>query len=216
MKSEEDGSLATIISIFPRKLVEHKPGIQPSEYVIPAGNPERPGLLIINDNVFYLMNPDPLSDGKDVPSIRVPVRAMEMAQSIIMDYVNALISVETGKCPGIFCVKGGFEDSDLVKVRFHKEIEIYYNFQLEWFKSLVLMGDEIWKGSRSLAGISDLQREACRSLRLDREWLVTTQNAELIKCRFCTSLVSNDAIVCPACHHVLNQEKYKSMNPVVI
>src|SRR6266496_1776829 len=201
MKSEEDGSLATIISIFPRKLVEHKPGIQPSEYVIPAGNPERPGLLIINDNVFYLMNPDPLSDGKDVPSIRVPVRAMEMAQSIIMDYVNALISVETGKRPGLFCVKGGYDDPILIKTRFSRELKLYNDYQMEWFKSLVLMGDEIWKGSRSLAGISDLQREACRSLRLDREWLVTTQNAELIKCRFCTSLVSNDAIVCPACHH---------------
>src|SRR6266516_6856397 len=111
MNQENNSSYATIVSIYPRKLVEVKPGLFPSEYVIPAGNVDKPGLLMINDDIHYLMNPDPLLDGKDVRQIKIPVRAMETAQSIIMDYITALIAFESNhRQPGLFAVKGGYDD----------------------------------------------------------------------------------------------------------
>jgi hypothetical protein len=216
MGRESDTSLATIVSIFPRRLVEVKPGLNPAEYVIPAGSVDNPSMLIIEDNVYYLMDSDPLSDSKIQSKIKVPVRPIELAQSIIMDYVSALISVESNKMPGLFAVKGGYDDPKLVKARFHQNIQTMNEVQISWFQALVLMADEIWAKTRAPHGISDLQREACRQLHIEREWLISAKPSDMVKCKFCTMLVNSDAVICPSCRHVINPEKYKAMNPISV
>lgn len=207
-----DSAYATIISIFPRKLIEYKPGLQPSEYVIPAGNMEKPGLLLIGDDVHYLMNPDPLSDGKDVRQIKVPVKAMEAATSVIMDYITALICFETGQQPGLFCVKGGYDDPLIIKNQFNKELVAYNDMQNKWFQALVLMADEIWAKTRSPQGISDLQRDACKHLHIERDWLISSSSIDMNKCPYCMSFVNVGAIFCATCRHVLDQERYNKLN----
>jgi len=209
----EDHSLATIVSIYPRKLVEYKPGLFPSEFIIPYGTFDIPGLSIIGDNVHYLVNPDPLSDTRDVAQIKVPVRAFDCAQSVIMDWVNALINVEPGQQPGIFPVKGGFDEPSLIKIRFMKEMEQYRMYQTKWFESLVLSADEQYAHTRSPAGISDMQREACKALGLKREWLIEARIEVGMKCPFCANPINPGAIFCSFCSHVLDKKKYEELNP---
>src|SRR6266487_5258452 len=200
MNQENNSAYATIVSIYPRKLVETKPGLFPSEFVIPPGTLNQPGLLMITDDVHYLMNPDPLSDGKDVRQIKIPVRAMEAAQSIIMDYITALIAFESNhRQPGLFAIKGGYDDPLLIKTKFSKELTMYDEMQKRWFQALVIMADEIYAQTHSPAGISDMQRHALKELNLERDWLITTQNAAMPRCPFCMNLVQHGAIVCQHC-----------------
>lgn len=207
--AEFDMSQATIVSMLPYTLTEVKPGLNPNEFIIQGKGKDEFGLTIIPDNVYYLINPDLLSDAKEVRQIPVPVKAMELAQSIISDYVGALLGVDLPEImPGIFAVKGNYTDKKLFKTKFANELQHYTECQNRWFIRLVEVADDTWAKSRSPVGISDLQRHAVRSLQYEREWLNPLPGEQLDKCPVCKTIINAGAVKCVACGYILNKIEY--------
>lgn len=195
--------------MLPYKLVENKPGLNPNEYIIPAAVQGDLSLTIIPNNIFYLVNTDPLADAKEVRVIKVPVPAQELAESIINDYTTGLLAVEQPDAtPGIFPVRGNYSDKKIVTVKFAKEIEFYKQTQNRWFQRLVDIADDTWAKSNSPVGISDIQRDACRYLGYQRQWLNPLPLEVQDKCPFCTNPINKGAIKCVTCGEILDKKKY--------
>lgn len=203
---------ATIVSLLPYDLIESKPGLNPNEFTVHKAEPGKFSLTVIPDNVYYLINPDPLSDAKDVRHIKVPVPAMELAQSIINDYVNALLAVsQPDAVPGIFVVSGSYSDKKEVGIKFMKEIMVYRQAQNSWFTNLVNIAEDTWSKTHSPVGISDLQRSACRMLELKRDWLNPLPSEQIEKCPICISPINPGALKCLACGHILDKKAYEAV-----
>lgn len=205
---------ATIVSLLPHDLLEVKPELHPADYFIPKGTIKKPGLLIVSDDVHYLVNPDILSEDKNIQFIKVNVKAIECAQSVINDYVVALIGVEPNATPGLFAVKGDFTDPNVVLERFTKEVVQYQQAQGRWFANLIAIADDTYSKTKSPQGISDLQRNAAKWLGLERDWLYEAKQPT--KCPYCANGILPDAIVCSTCNHVLDKTKYATLNPVKV
>lgn len=204
-----DHTYATIISILPFDVTETKPGLTPNEYIVKGTEGDKIGLTIIPNNVFYTINPDPLSDAKEVRHIPVPVPAIEVAQAIINDYVSALLAVEPPiALPGWVAIRGNYSDRKVVTTEFMKEIMGAREAQNKWFRNLIDIADDSWSKTRSPLGISDLQRFACRGLDYKRDWLNPLPSEVINKCPVCKSGINDGALKCIACGHILNKKMY--------
>jgi len=204
-----DQTFATVVSLLPFELVETKPGLNPNEYIIPAAPERGVACAVIPNDVFYLINPDPLSDAKEVRNIKVPVPAIELAQAIITDYVGSLIGVEVPvKVPGLFAIKGDYRDPKVVSMSFAKQVEAYRNAQIGWFQNLVAIADDTWAKTKSPLGISDMQRSACQWLGFRRDWMNPIPSELLDQCPICKSNINPGALKCIACGHVINKAEY--------
>ncbi len=204
-----DTTFSTIISLLPFNLCENKPGLNPNEFTINKAEGDKFGLTVIPNHVHYLVNPDPLADAKDVRNIKVPVPAIELAQSIINDYTNALLGVVVPDAvPGLLAVKGDYIDRKEVSSKFMKELLALRIAQNNWFKNLVELADDVWSKTRSPISISDLQRDGCRMLGLKREWLSPLPSEQIEKCPFCQNPINSGAVKCITCHEILDKKKY--------
>jgi hypothetical protein len=204
-----DTTYSTIASLLPFQLIESKPGLNPNEYTIAPAENGKFALTIIPNNVFYNVNPDPLSDAKEIRHIQVPVRSIELAQSIIQDYINSLLGVmPPDAVPGLFAVPGDWDNKTEFAVKHAKEILIYKNAQNQWFKNLVDIADDTWSKTRTPFGISDMQRSAAEMLGFKRDWLSPLPNEEAEKCPVCQNVVNFGAVKCISCGHILNKVAY--------
>src|SRR6266704_2213429 len=133
-----DNTFATIVSLLPFELIESKPGLNPNEYIIRKADGDKFGLTIIPNDVFYLVNPDLLADAKEVRNIKVPVPAIEIAQSIITDYISALLGAAAPDAmPGLLALRGNFTDRKTVATEYMKELMMLRSAQNQWFQNLV-------------------------------------------------------------------------------
>jgi hypothetical protein len=204
-----DTTYATLASLLPYDLIESKPGLNPNEYTIKAAPPQGLSLTIIPNNVFYLVNPDPLSEAKEIRHIKVPVSAVEVAQAIINDYVNALLgAVPPDAVPGLFVVQGDWQDKKEFISKHISEMTTYRTAQNAWFKNLVDIADDVWQKSKSPLGISDLERSACRELGFARDWLNPLPNEQIEKCPVCKNAINLGALKCAVCGHILDKKAY--------
>lgn len=208
-----DNSYSTIVSLLPFELTENKPGVNPTEFVIRSRHKDYGfGLTTIPNDAFYLVNPDPLADAKDVRNIKVLIPSIELSQSIIADYINALLGVELPDIvPGLFAIKGNHSDHRFVKTNFSKEITFYTNAQNKWFIRLVEMADDVWSKSKSPVTISDIQREACKLLGYERDWINPLPSELQEKCPICKSAINPGALKCIACGFILNKLEYDKL-----
>jgi len=209
---EIDTTFTTIVSLLPYKLTEYKPGLNPAEYIINPQVNGTPGLTIIPNNAFYLVNTDPLADAKEVRSIKVPVPSRELADSIINDYTSGLLAVEAPDAfPGLFALKGDYDEPKLVMVKFAKEMAFFRDTQIHWFERLIAIADDTWSKSHSPIAISSLERDACRMLGYKRDWLNPIPLEVQEKCPFCQNPINSGAIKCVTCGEVLDKKKYAEL-----
>jgi hypothetical protein len=205
-----DTTFATICSLLPYELHESKPGLHPNYFTITSEEPF--SLTIIPNNIYYRVNPDPLADQKSTRYINVPVPAIECARSIVNDYVAALLAIEPpDKVPGLFAVSGDWTDKKLFVASHSKQIDKYKNAQIEWFKNLVNIADDIWSKTHSPVSIGDLQRFAAKQLGYERDWLDATPIELAVKCPYCKSPINAGAIKCITCHEILDKKKYEEL-----
>src|SRR5258708_340276 len=78
---------ATIVSIFPRTIVENKVSIQPGNFIIPGGSIDKPGILEVEPSSWWK------DVSMDEPLLEIPVSAVRIADSIIKDYCNGILAV---------------------------------------------------------------------------------------------------------------------------
>ena len=193
----------TVVSLLPFPLREVKPGMFPGEFQIPACLQDKPGILHVDRSRHDVY----LDDKRGTIPIWTP--SDEIARSLIYDYRTACLAIDEDAVPGLFWVDG--EKTLAALGRDHgKELNQYQKFQENWFERLVKLADDDWERLHKHTAISGLQRMAAKSLGLDRPWLIVKPH-EQTKCPACRSIVEREAIVCFACHCVLNVEEYKKL-----
>jgi len=158
-----------------------------------------------------------LDGDRGTEAIFVP--ATTIAKSLVVDYSIGQPAQEAEVAgPGIFFVEGKVSKKDILDSH-SEELKKAQKLQHQWWVILVRLADDLWTNNHKYSQISDLERTACRSLGLKRDWLDDSPDT-ITKCPYCTTLISTFAIVCFACRLPIKIEEYKKvleavgMNPV--
>ena len=193
---------ATVVSLLPYPILsEHKPGLFPAHYNIPAAPEGEMGVLVVNDGQrgVYL--------DQERGSELMIVSGEVIAKSLVEDYVLSQPGQDQTAGPGLFWVKGVHTAKEIAE-KFSKKVSTAVETQKDWWKRLVRLADDTWQHSHIIAQIGDLDRTACRQLGLKRDWLDDSPDA-ITKCPVCTTLISRLAMKCFACQSVVDPVRFK-------
>ena len=190
-------SKSTVVSLLPIELNEKKPGIYPGHFTIPAAKGEDFEILNLANSVAHVYMDE--SRG----SMTIVQESEVVAKSIVDDYINSCIAVDKleSVIPGLFWVEGEFNKPGILSKFPEKIKEAKFN-QSKWFHALVKMADDDWARNRSHKSITPLQKLAATSLEQflgKKEWASVVDVQAYKACKFCTSQIPNEAVVCPVC-----------------
>ena len=207
MIDQQDKS--TVISLFPLPITEEKPGIYPGRFFIPACTGS-PVLVEIGQSVHYV------DVGEDRPMLQVTYPSIEIARSIVEDFIRAQLAVSDDGTvrPGLTWLRGSVSTLDLKS----KHAPILKTLQAQhhaWLTELVKLADDDWEKYHKHTVVSELQRIAARCLGFtgkEKEYLLDfIPEAKSESCPACGSQVSGGIIVCPFCRCILDKEKYSQL-----
>lgn len=190
---------ATIVSIVPLEIHEHKPRCTPSYVDIKAAKPGDMELfhVTVGESAYYIDH--------ERGSLNLPVMAEKIADGVVQDYCRASILHTEDAYPGIFWVPGKL-DKKQIELLHKDKLAKAREVQDRWCNILVRSADDSWRKHRQNNLISDVQRAAAKYLGVKREWTEEVDPRQSIECKFCTSLIPARAIICPVCHQTLNQQ----------
>lgn len=201
---------STIISILPVLIDDSKPGLIPSQYIIPPVTNPKEDFEILN--VFRARFPVYLDENR--PALVVPAPSDTVAESIVRDFKVAQPYVEAGVAePALFWVPG-FKSKETIATDLRKELQLARQLQNNWFGRLIEIADDDWNRYRMRRMISTMQRLALQILGEEREWgTVGASKMEVnqVACKFCRGPVHPEAIVCTHCTGVLDVKRATEM-----
>jgi hypothetical protein len=185
---------STVVSIYPKHIHEEKVTIQPGVFDIKPGTFEKPSLLVVGSSSWW-RDVDP-----EQPLLEIPVSSLQVADSIVKDYCNAMIGSNMGdSMPGLFYVPGEV-NVEKVKKEYSHLLQRAKERQENWYKHLVKLGDALWaRANGNPLAIAEDMRLASNELGYQREWTKNYQAAELVKCFACGSLRNSLYPICPSC-----------------
>lgn len=198
----------TIVSMLPFELNEEKPHMLPSSFRIPAAKDGKYGIAHIEEGLHYIANPL-IDEGKPGSSIKQVTLPDDMARSIVDDYASAQVCLGENATPGIFWVPGRLTLKQVLE-NYPKLVKKYEALQLGWFRNLCSLADADWEKNHNRLAVSDLQRNAARTLGVKKEW-VDFKVEETDTCPFCSTAVSKTAVKCSNCKEVLDVKRYNDM-----
>ena len=198
---------STVVSIYPRDIIEVKPTIQPGRFHIKAGTMKNPSLLVVGPSSWWK------ELDEQQPFLEIPTGSIQIADSIVKDWANGLFACNMGdRMPGLFYVPG---EQTLKKVQTdYTELLHEANVkQRNWFATLVEHADTLWSQSGgSPLSISENMKIAAHELGLrDKPWLRDFHTMQLEDCPSCGELYDAKFPVCKSCHQVINKKLYKEL-----
>ena len=201
--------VATVVSILPYDIRETKPGLVPSEFFVPKGDEDVPGLLVVEGSYHQVY----LDDSR--PRLTVPVPSVELAASICRDHKTSMFGFVTDEAePGLFYVPGRYTKADIQRLKGEHRVafERAKRTQLAWFQRLIEYADDQWARHGEHKLITDVMRLAAEATKLERPWL-SKQVIEkaLSLCPACMSVVNPKAVICSSCRFILKPEEHKKM-----
>lgn len=200
----------TVVSIMPFPLKELKPQIIPGYFQIPASRDGEPVCLPVGESIHWMESPF-----KGMPPMKVTETSKSMAKSIVNDFMEGMLAVDTDTLPGIFWVEGHFDVAGIRK-NYNPNLERAIAKQNRWFIELIKIADDDWAKYHQHRAITDIQRCAAKALGMQREWLSATIDMQMTNCPLCKELVRPDAIVHTACGYILNPTAYEQMSSRII
>lgn len=209
MISPQVTDVSTVISILPIRMREDKPLI-PASYNIPACKDVENScetLMVMRAKFSVYID-------ESRPAIIIPEPSDNVANSICRDFKVSVSHYTPNESePGLFWIRGGYTNQEALEAEELKEpLARARVMQLEWFKRLVSAGDDDWGRYHMRKMISDLQRIAAKSLKLEREWdieLEVGRHVGLKPCKFCRADIHPEAIICMHCHGVVDLDRFK-------
>jgi len=206
-KNELDKS--TIFSIFPKDIIEKKPTLEPGEFKIAAGLPEKPSSLVISSSSWWR------EIDIDQPLLEIPVSSVQIAESIVRDYANGVLMCDMGETmPGIFYIPGVVTVDEL-KIKHKATFDQAVKRQDNWFRVLVKLADSYWaRTNGNPLAISDDSRLAAKMLKIeDRPWLMNfaMENVQIKACPACGTLRNSAYPVCQNCKTVIDTDKFNKL-----
>lgn len=200
----------TIVSTFPRKIIEIKETIFPGKFEIPAAPANGFSLLVVGQSSFFREEVD-----ISAPLLEIPTGSIVMAKSIIRDWANGLVGCNMGdRMPGLFYVQGAWNEITVLESRdendksFGTLLAEARTRQKNWFLELVRIADTDWaRTNQNPRSISDDSRLAAEVLQLQKTWMQDFVAAAKINCKACGELINPEYPVCRYCHAVVDSKK---------
>lgn len=194
-KSPKD--LSTIVSIYPKRIVSINHTIFPGRFTIEPGTYDKPSILVVGMTSYMK------EDHQSEESIEIPVGSIDLARSIVTDWVRGLESCSPPKkMPGVFFIEDNIEYKDLKKHPEYKiRVEAAREAQENWYKQLIDDADVAWsKANRNPRAISDDARAAAEYYQLkDKEWMQDFKTMQMVPCPACGELKNAVFPICPNC-----------------
>ncbi len=200
----EDSLKATVVSMFPLEINEHKPGLYPGYFVIPAAPAGQLSYLAVGDAVYYQETKNDI-----MTTVRTPFHVL--AESIVSDFMRSQIGriVDYAE-PGIFWVPGAYRSERTIRETFAEQVDDANRKQLKWYEELVKIADDTYSRTHRHTSISALQRLAAQHLGYQRQWSIRT-NDSANTCKFCKAETPYGAVKCPTCREILDMDAYREM-----
>ena len=198
---------STIVSIYPKHIVEYKHTIQPGKFEVMPGTYDNPSTLVVGSSSWWKYIDE------HQPILEIPQYSVQVAESVVKDYCNGILACDMGdRMPGLFFVPGEFDVISL-KMKHGDKIEEANRKQRNWFQALVHMADALWaRTNGNPISISDDMRLAAKELNfLTKDWLKDHQASELVRCKACGTLKNPLYPICPNCKSIDNPERAKEL-----
>ena len=199
----------TIVSVYPKDVLSHNVTVFPGRYIIPAGTVENPGIVVVTSGSYFK------DDHQANESIEVIVSSVDMATSIIADYVRGLESaVYPIKMPGIFFVEGAYDETTIKKhPEFAARIQKSFTAQEDWYRELVRTADVSWArtGGNPRSISNDARRAAEHFHMKEKPWMQDFKTMELSPCPACGHLRNAIFPICANCGTVIDKAKYAAL-----
>lgn len=197
----------TIISIYPRVVIEKKITVTPNLFHIPAGRPEAPSTLEVGPSSWWR------EVDEDQPLLEITNGSVQMANSIVKDWMNGMLGCNMADSkPGLFWVKGSVSAAEVLKK--HADLVAgAIKSQLNYYHALINMGDGLWaKSQGSPLCISDDMRMAAKELNVQgKDWMNNFRQMENIRCVACGQPRNPLYPICPSCHTIIDTAKFKDL-----
>ena len=201
---------STIVSIFPKYILERKHTIQPGIFEIKPGTYDKPSVLIVGPSSWWKEIDD------NQPLLEITHSSIQVADSVVKDYCNGILACDmSDNMPGLFYVPGEWAPAE-IKAKNAKEVEAANQRQRNWFTALVRMADALWSRSNgNPLTIADEMKMAARELNLvNKEWLKDSQIMDLERCKACGHLKNPLYPVCANCKAISDPVKAKELGLV--
>jgi hypothetical protein len=185
----------TIVSIYPKDIIEVKHTIEPGHFHITPGTYDEPAVLVVGSSSWWK------DIDVDQPMLEIPVSSIQIAESVIKDYCNGMLGCDMAELkPGLFFALGPYTSKE-IKEKFKTELDLAKARQDNWYKILVRLADSLWARSNgNPLVICDDMRLAARSLNFhDKVWLRDFQIIEKVPCIYCGGLKDPAYPICPSC-----------------
>jgi hypothetical protein len=212
---------STVVSIYPKHIIERKPTIQPGVFEILPGTYDKPSVLVVGPSSWWK------EIDENQPLLEIPHSSVQIADSIVRDYCNGIFGCDMGdRMPGLFYVPGaqlnkdGTADTKATIEWIMKEKRadmISANLkQRNWFAELVKQADALWSRTNgNPLSISDDMKLAARELNfINKDWLADAQVMELVRCKACGSLKNPAYPICANCKAIDDPAKAKELGLV--
>lgn len=184
----------TIVSLLPYPLNEDKPIDHGSFHMAPAAKDDFE-ILVIGDKIEFTRN---FYVSFDRGNLKLPVDPEEVARAIVEDHLRATVQTGPDARPGLFYLPGILTKEE-VKSKHKVILDKARKEQNNWYGKLVKAADDTWQRYRRHNMITDQHRYAANALGLKREWAEEMKAENTVQCVYCTSLISDSALVCPVC-----------------
>lgn len=212
---------STVVSIFPKHIVERKHTIQPGVFEITPGSFDKPSILVVGPSSWWKEIDD------NQPLLEIPHSSIQIADSICRDYCNGIVGCDMGdNMPGLFYVPGFKADKngevdkvatlEWIRKDHASQLQEAYRKQRNWFEVLVRMADALWSnsGGNPLTVSSEMKMAARELNFVNKEWLKDSQIMELVRCKACGHLKNPEYPVCSNCKAISDPVKAKELGLV--
>jgi hypothetical protein len=187
---------ATVVSIYPKDIVEIKHTIEPGRFHIPAGTVKNPALLVVGPSSWWR------EIDEEQPILEIPVSSIQIADSIVKDYCNGVLACNMGDTmPGLFFIPGE-QTLETLKKSYQPELDKAAAKQKKFWSELVKLADALWARSQgNPLAISDDMRLAARelSLQAQKDWMKDFVSVNMVRCKACGSLKNPEYPICATC-----------------
>lgn len=190
---------STIVNGLPIDIMEEKPGCMEGFFIPRCPKDEDFSVTYIDDTSYQIWAGDLRGN------IPFPVKSIEMATAICSDLSRSMVEISEDARPLLFAIEGELTAEQVKKLDIYKESKAK---QKRWFGALVARADDEWVKFHDNRMISDIQRHACRSLGLDKEWMELSQTG--LNCPVCFTPYNKGQLMCKVCRCVLDPEKIKN------
>lgn len=202
---------STVVSIYPKDIVERKPTIQPGIFHVKAGSYANPSVLVVGSSSWFK------EVDAEQPLLEIPDGSVQIANAIVRDFCNGLLgSNMNSSMPGLFWVPGEFSVSE-IKKNHRVELDKALAKQVTYYRALVKMGSGMWaKTGGNPLSISDDMRLAAKELNLSDtlDWMKDFSMMGNLNCKACGFSVKPGYPVCSNCRAIVDVDQAKELGIV--